>query len=255
TAVAAVEQRIARGALLEPADDSAVARFREAQTIGGGDPMVRGARDALVAALLTAADRELSADRVLPARRLVEAAGTVNSSAPGLDFVRKRIDEAMIQQAALTLAPAVVAPPPAAVIAPVTRAGTAPAPAPAETPAAPATATGGSATGNAATGGTGSAEDGVVSATTLRVVRRAAPDYPQQALQNLVSGWVEMEFTVAKDGSVRDVSVIESEPGRTFDNAAMAAMRRYRYEPVLVDGVAVEQRARIRIRFTAQDAR
>src|SRR5690606_24981873 len=207
TAVAAVEQRIARGALLEPADDSAVARFREAQTIGGGDPMVRGARDALVAALLTAADRELSADRVLPARRLVEAAGTVNSSAPGLDFVRKRIDEAMIQQAALTLAPAVTAPPPAAVIAPVTRTATAPAPAPAETPLAPPAGNAGTAAGNAAAAAAASADAGVVSATTLRAVRRAAPDYPQQALQNLVSGWVEMEFTVAKDGSVRDVTV------------------------------------------------
>ena len=250
SAVAAVEQRIARGALLEPETDSAVTRFREAQSIGGGDPMVRGARDALVAALLTAADRELSADRVLPARRLVEAAGTVNSSAPGLDFVRKRIDEALIQQAALTLAPAVTAPPPAAVTAPVTRAATAPAPAPAQAPAAAAPANAGT-----VAAGPASANEAVVSATTLRAVRRAAPDYPQQALQNLVSGWVEMEFTVAKDGSVRDVTVIESEPGRTFDNAAMAAIRRYRYEPVMVDGVAVEQRARIRIRFTAQDDR
>ena len=94
-----------------------------------------------------------------------------------------------------------------------------------------------------------------MSATTLRALRRVNPDFPQQALQNLVSGWVEMEFTVAEDGSVRDVVVIESEPGRTFDNAAMSAMRRYRYEPVQRDGVPVEQRARLRMRFTAQDDR
>jgi hypothetical protein len=35
----------------------------------------------------------------------------------------------------------------------------------------------------------------------------------------------------------------------------MSAMRRYRYEPVQRDGVAVEQRARLRMRFTAQDDR
>src|SRR5690606_33907135 len=113
-----VEQRIARGALVEPAADSAVERFRAAQVIGGGDPMVRTARDQLVAALLTAADRELQADRPGDARTLVEAAGTVNSSAPGLDFVRKRIDEALIQKAALSTAPAVIPQRPVALNAP-----------------------------------------------------------------------------------------------------------------------------------------
>lgn len=247
-AVTAVEQRIARGALVEPADN-AVSRFREAQSIGGGDPLVRGARDSLVAALLTAADRELSADRPESARRLVEIAGTVNSSAPGLDFVRKRIDEALIQQAAQVTAPALVtAPPPAPAPAPV-------AASPAGAGASPATTspTAGAAAGGAAARPAAAAREPVVAATTLRATRRVAPDYPQQALQNLVSGWVEMEFTVATDGSVRDVTVIESEPRRTFDAAAVAAMRRYRYEPVMRDGEAVEQRARIRIRFTAQD--
>ncbi len=258
-AVAQVEQRIARGALLEPADDSAVARFRDAQAIGGGDPMVRGARDALVAALLTAADRELRADRVVPARQLVEAAGTVNSSAPGLDFVRKRIDEAMIQKAAVSLAAPVVAPPVAPAANPVLPAsppGNAPAAAPAATSnAAPANTAPANVAARAPATATPPAQDSVVSATTLRAVRSVAPDYPQQALQNLVSGWVEMEFTVTPEGHVRDVTVIESEPGRTFDSAAVAAIRRYRYEPVMRDGVAVEQRARLRMRFTAQDDR
>src|SRR5690606_7812571 len=89
-AVAAVEQRIQRGALVQPATDNAVSRFREAQTIGGGDPMVRGTRDSLVGALLTAADGELTAGRTAAALRMVEAAGSVNSSAPGLDIMRRR---------------------------------------------------------------------------------------------------------------------------------------------------------------------
>jgi len=32
-------------------------------------------------------------------------------------------------------------------------------------------------------------------------------------------------------------------------------MRRYRYEPVMRNGAAVEQRARLRIRFTAKEGR
>lgn len=243
-AVAAVEDRIAQGALIDPPTDNAVTRFREAQNIGGGDPMVRTARDAVVAALLTAADRELSADRPTAARRFVEAAGTVNSSAPGLDFARRRIDEALIQQAALSTAVvSIPVPPPAAP----------PAAAPATAPAPAASAGDAPASGSAAA--PKPAESGPVSASTLRVVRRVAPEYPQFALDSGVSGWVEMEFSVAKDGSVRDVKVIESEPGRTFDAAAVAAMRRYRYEPVIRDGEPVEVRARLRMRFTPQEGR
>jgi protein TonB len=95
----------------------------------------------------------------------------------------------------------------------------------------------------------------VVAATTLKLLRSAAPEYPQRALEQLVSGWVEMEFTVGRDGSVKDMTVVNSEPRRTFDTAALAALKRYRYQPVVRDGETVEQRARIRMRFAAQDGR
>jgi protein TonB len=64
-----------------------------------------------------------------------------------------------------------------------------------------------------------------------------------------------MEFTVARDGTVQDVSITASEPRRTFDSAALSAMRRWRFAPVLRDGQPVEQRATMRMRFTAQDSR
>lgn len=252
TAVGAVEEHVARGALLEPAGNNAVTSFRAAEAVGGGDPLVRSTRDSLVGALLTAADRELSADRPAAAQRLVEAAGTVNSSAPGLDFARRRIDEALIQQAAMSTAAAAPAKATAAVIA-----TPAPTPAPAVVPASitSAPAARPDNTNAPLRPAAVPAAPTVVSANELRTLRRAAPDYPRLALQDLVSGWVEMEFTVTKDGSVRDVEVTASEPERIFDNAAMAAMRRYRYEPVLRDGAAVEQRARLRMRFTATDTR
>jgi TonB family protein len=232
TAVNAVTQRIRRGALVDPVTDSAVSRFREAQVIGAGDPMVRASRDALVAALLTAADKELNAGRHAPARRLVDAAGSVNSSAPGLDIMRRRVDEAAPKQPAETT--------------------------PAQSDAAAAaTGSGGDSAGAqdpAQATGTVAGES-IVSALTLKALRRADPEYPAQALEKLISGWVELEFTVAKDGTVQDVVVAQSEPRRIFDNAAVTAMKRYRYAPVLRDGQPVEQRARLRMRFTAQDSR
>jgi protein TonB len=252
--VNAVEQRISRGALLEPATDSALSRFREAQAIGAGDPMVRGSRDALVGALLTAADKELEAGRVATARRMVEAAGSVNSSAPALDIMRRRIDEADSRQAAAESASTnasagtpVTAP--ATVVVPAAPVSAENTPGPAVSSTSPAVT---SAPPEAAPAPAG---DNIVSALTLRAVRKAQADYPLPALDRMVSGWVDMEFTVAKDGTVQNVVVVESQPRRTFDSAAMTAMKRWRFAPVLRDGQPVEQRASMRMRFTATEDR
>jgi TonB family protein len=66
---------------------------------------------------------------------------------------------------------------------------------------------------------------------------------------------VELEFTVAKDGSVKDITVKNAEPKNTFNAAATSALARYRYAPVIRDGVPVNQRANIRMRFTAQESK
>jgi protein TonB len=229
-----MSERMRRGALLDPATNSAVSRFREAEQIGPGDAAVRSARENLIAALLTAADSELTAKRVAGSRRLVDAAATLNSSAPGLDVMRRRIDEFGDQQTAASVAAAEAAR--AAESARVQEAAVSRTPAPVAV--APVVAT-----------------PAVVASTSLKLVRSVPPEYPQRALEQLVSGWVEMEFTVGRDGSVKDIAVVNAEPRRTFDAAAQAALRRYRYQPVVRDGETVEQRARIRMRFAAQDSR
>jgi protein TonB len=236
-ALGQMNERMRRNALLDPSANSAVSHFREAEALGPADPAVRSAREGLVGALLTAADGELSARRATGARRLIDAAATLNSSASGLDVMRKRLDEFAEQQqtaanaaAAAETARAAEAAAQAAA-AQKTAAPVVAAPAPVE--AAPT----------------------VVLATTLKTLRKEEPEYPQRALEQLLSGWVEMEFTVARDGSVQDIVVTNSEPKRTFDAAAIAAMRRYRYQPVVRNGEVVAQRARIRMRFTAQDGR
>lgn len=229
-------ERMRRNALIDPARDSAIVHFRAAESLAPADPQVRNARDTLVGALLTAADTELAAKRLPAARRLVDAAATLNSSASGLDVMRRRIDEFTEQQAAAGAAAAAAAE--AARVAEATKA------------AAPATPT--PAAASAASPAAAAAPQ-IVAATSLSLVRSVNPEYPQRALEQLVSGWVQLEFTVARDGSVKDIIVTGSEPVRTFDTAAVAALRRYRYRPVLVNGATVEQRAYLRIRFTAKD--
>ena len=51
------------------------------------------------------------------------------------------------------------------------------------------------------------------------------------------------------DGSTGDIVVTNSNPRRTFDSAAVAAIAQWRYKPVMLDGKAVDQRASVRIRF------
>ncbi len=89
----------------------------------------------------------------------------------------------------------------------------------------------------------------VVPAGTLKVTRPISPVYPEDALRTGAEGWVELEFTVGTDGKVTEAEVTNSQPKNVFDRAAINAVKRARYEPVLVDGQAVPQRARFRIAF------
>lgn len=97
------------------------------------------------------------------------------------------------------------------------------------------------------------AAGGVVAASTLERTRYVAPQYPPAALRAGRTGWVDLEFTVAADGTVKDVRAVRSEPGELFTEAAVEAVRRWRYRPVERAGTAVEQRARLRVRFEVSE--
>jgi TonB family protein len=95
--------------------------------------------------------------------------------------------------------------------------------------------------------------DDVISATQLTMIRTAKPEYPSAARERGVGGWVDVLFTVRVDGTTTDVSVSGAEPAGIFEQSAMAAVRRWKYEPVRRGGRAVEQRARVRIRFAIEE--
>lgn len=76
-----------------------------------------------------------------------------------------------------------------------------------------------------------------------------APTYPLRARERATQGWVNLEYTVDKDGTTRDPSVKAAEPAGVFDRAAMDAVKRWRYEPRVVDGAVVEQRVEARLLF------
>jgi len=93
----------------------------------------------------------------------------------------------------------------------------------------------------------------VVAAGELTLVKSVTPVYPPKANLSKVQGWVELDFTVAESGAVKEIAIhAASNPG-VFDRAAISALAQWRYQPVVRDGKSVAQRARIRIRFTLAD--
>ena len=84
----------------------------------------------------------------------------------------------------------------------------------------------------------------------LKRTRYVAPEYPERALTQRIAGAVTVEFTVNTEGEPSEVRVVSAEPAGTFDRAATAAVKRWRYEPMVVNNAPVEVPARTTIRFT-----
>ncbi|MBM4269045.1 MAG: energy transducer TonB [Deltaproteobacteria bacterium] len=70
---------------------------------------------------------------------------------------------------------------------------------------------------------------------------RINPEYPMRAQQRGIEGWVLVEFTITPAGTVSNARVIDSEPKGTFDSAALRAIGRWRYNPKVEGGVAIER--------------
>jgi protein TonB len=69
-------------------------------------------------------------------------------------------------------------------------------------------------------------------------VTRIEPEYPPLAVRAKVQGVVILEATVAEDGAVTDVRLLRS-AHPLLDRAAEAAVRQWRYSPVVLNGARV----------------
>ena len=65
------------------------------------------------------------------------------------------------------------------------------------------------------------------------------PQYPRRAAERGIEGCVVLKYVVTEVGSVRDPQVVQSIPQGIFDRAAIRAALRYKYKPLIRDGVAV----------------
>ena len=75
---------------------------------------------------------------------------------------------------------------------------------------------------------------GAVSAP--RLVHRVEPEYPPIAVSALIEGMVILEATVDESGAVKDARVLRSHG--VLDEAAVHAVEQWRYEPLMLNGLA-----------------
>jgi protein TonB len=63
----------------------------------------------------------------------------------------------------------------------------------------------------------------------LAPIKRVEPQYPAEARRDGVQGFVEVEFTVDATGKVASVSVVNAKPARTFESAAVRAVKQWEF--------------------------
>lgn len=82
-------------------------------------------------------------------------------------------------------------------------------------------------------------------------VRDVKPVYPQVAQEARVQGIVIVEGLIDEQGNVADVKVLRGVP--LLNDAAVGAVRQWRYTPTLLNGVPVPVIMTMTVTFTLQD--
>jgi protein TonB len=210
-ALIATEQSIGRDdfteaqrlyALMEKADPKAPALPRLKQSIADGQ--VALAKRNADAATKTEEDAKRQADvekqRLADQQKAQQAAAQQLAAQQAADqqaAAQRAADERAAAQRAAAAAARPATPPPAATPAPATQ--------------APKTAS---------------------ASNELRPISTPAPRYPPEAYRSGTQGEVQVEFTVGTDGSVSGARVVRATPPRVFDREALAAVKRWRFQPV-----------------------
>jgi protein TonB len=192
---AAFNERLERGQLLEPANDSARFYLTQLVQAAADDPATQRARSAYGARLLDEGRNALRAQDFAATRRWLAEARDASADAAGIAAL----------DAALSAAQDAAQPAPS-----------------------------------------------YINASALTRTHYVAPQFPVVARVRGIDGWVDLQFVVGSEGAVSDVAVVGAEPAGIFETAALDAVRHWRYQPVVHDGRAVSQPARVRLRFTVQ---
>jgi TonB family protein len=80
------------------------------------------------------------------------------------------------------------------------------------------------------------------------LVRRVEPEYPEQARLQRIQGPVLLDVRITRQGVVQKVNLVSGDP--LLAEAAIAAVRQWRFKPYMVGGRAVDIETQITLKFT-----
>ena len=89
-----------------------------------------------------------------------------------------------------------------------------------------------------------------------KATSKPAPDFPEKAKRDGVSGTVEAVITIDEDGRVVNVRIVSATPEGYFEKATIKALEKWRYEKQLVTPAStgpVLRTARVTIDFDLKD--
>ena len=81
-----------------------------------------------------------------------------------------------------------------------------------------------------------------------RIINRIQPIYPPLARQTRISGTVRLHAIIGKDGTIQQLEVMSGHP--LLQQAALDAVRQWRYQPTLLNGDPVEVDTTIDVIFS-----
>lgn len=78
------------------------------------------------------------------------------------------------------------------------------------------------------------------------------PKYPPQAQLNGQEGWVDLRFTVAPNGQVEHIEIVNAEPRRVFERAALRAASKWVFQAPSDSGLTESISGVYRVTFVAE---
>src|SRR5579863_8928100 len=79
------------------------------------------------------------------------------------------------------------------------------------------------------------------------LIHRVEPDYPEEARVRQLQGAVVLNIHIGQDGTVEEARLVSGEP--LLGEAAVAAVKQWRFQPRIVDGAPVEMKISVTLNF------
>lgn len=81
----------------------------------------------------------------------------------------------------------------------------------------------------------------VESYTSAKTLERVEPKFPRRAARKASDGWVQLSYVIDTEGNVKDVVPLNNVGDSAFIDAAMTAVKQWKFEPAIANGEAIEQ--------------